>query len=61
VLLGACGKHASVWREQTLPSGKVVKVTACHLAWGLEHDERTPGADSFALEFVYTRPDAPDA
>lgn len=39
-------------REQPLQSGKVVKVISCLLAWGVEHDERHPDQDSFALEYL---------
>src|SRR6266480_748438 len=42
------------------PSGRSVKVTSCLLVWGAEHDERFPSNDCFALEFVYTDPDAND-
>jgi hypothetical protein len=38
--------------EQRLPSGRVVKVISCLLAWGVEHDERHPDQDAFALEYV---------
>lgn len=58
LLFSGCGDHPSIWREQKLASGKVVKVTSCILTWGIEHDERTVGNDSFALEFVYSNPTA---
>jgi hypothetical protein len=56
-LLLACGcsEPPRPWREQTLPSGRVVKVAAFYLALGLEHDERLPGHDCFGLEFVFGR------
>ncbi|MCG3191418.1 MAG: hypothetical protein DIJKHBIC_00645 [Thermoanaerobaculia bacterium] len=38
--------------RQRLPSGKTVDVTSCLLVWGIEHDERDPRQDSFALEYV---------
>ena len=60
LLLGGCGEFRPVWREQTLPSGRVVKVTSCLFTWGVEHDERFPDLDSFALEYVSARPDASD-
>jgi hypothetical protein len=60
LLLCGCSEYRTVWREQKLTSGKIVKVTSCHFTWGIEHDVRTPGNDSFALEFVYTTPDAGD-
>lgn len=56
-LLG-CEESHLVWREQRLPSGKQVKVTSLHLAWGAEHDQRFPDQDCFALQFVTTQPDA---
>ena len=60
--LGATGCRESrpIWREQSLPSGRTVKVTSLHLVWGVEHDERTPAQDCFALEFVYSRPEVND-
>jgi len=50
--------HAPI-REQRLPSGKVVKVVSCLLAWGVEHDERHPDQDAFALEYVSSVPRVP--
>ena len=46
-------------REQRLPSGKVVKVVSCLLAWGSEHDQRFPDQDAFALEYISTVPRVP--
>ncbi|HET7536183.1 MAG TPA: hypothetical protein VFJ90_07000, partial [Candidatus Didemnitutus sp.] len=60
--LAGCGDnqfHQS-WHDTKLPSGKTVKVTQFLLAWGVEHDERHPDQDCFAMEFVYTQPDASD-
>ena len=57
VLVG-CSDTQSLWHEQLLPSGKVIKVTSFHLVWGAEHDERSSGNDSFALEFVSANPQA---
>jgi hypothetical protein len=45
-------------REQRLPSGKTVRVVSCLLAWGVEHDERFPDQDAFAIEYVSTVPQA---
>ncbi|HAM71304.1 MAG TPA: hypothetical protein DCM86_06645 [Verrucomicrobiales bacterium] len=59
--LTGCGENRPVWRDQALPSGRTVKVTSCLLTWGIEHDERTPGQDSFALEFVSSTPGATPA
>jgi hypothetical protein len=58
---GGCGESHPLWRDQKLPSGRTVKVTSFHLAWGSEHDERIAANDSFDLEFVYAQPDAGDA
>jgi hypothetical protein len=60
--LGCFGDHGEfhqLVREQRLPSGKVVKVVSCVLAWGVEHDERHPSQDSFALEYISTVPRVP--
>lgn len=42
--------------EQRLSSGKRIKVTSCLLVWGVEHGDRHPGQDSFALEYVTAIP-----
>lgn len=51
-----CGDSSDGFRqptlEQRLPSGKLIKVTSCVLVWGVEHGERHPNQDSFALEYV---------
>jgi hypothetical protein len=39
-----------------LPSGKIIQVTACHFAWGVEHGERHVASDAFVLEYVSTVP-----
>jgi hypothetical protein len=52
------GNIRMLTHEQALPSGKSIKVTSFHLVWGIEHDERTPGNDSFSLEYVSNAPDA---
>lgn len=53
-----CGDSPDGFRqpvcEQRLPSGKQIKVTSCLLVWGVEHEERHPNQDSFALEYVST-------
>jgi hypothetical protein len=54
----ACSAGRPVWRDQVLPSGKTIKVTSFNLTWGVEHDERDTAKDAFALEFVFTNPDA---
>ena len=59
VLLSACaGTSRPLWHEVKLASGKTVKVTSFHLVWGIEHDERDAGKDSFALEYVMAEPQA---
>jgi len=44
----------TISHDVVLPSGKVIKVTACHFAWGVEHGDRYVSQDSFALEYVST-------
>ena len=46
----------TVSHDVLLPSGKIIKVTACNFAWGVEHDERFVSRDSFVLEYVSTVP-----
>src|SRR5215510_6442559 len=46
----------TVSHDVVLPSGKTIRVTACHFAWGVEHEERFASRDSFALEYVSTVP-----
>jgi len=53
---GESGGFAPPTLEQRLPSGKVIKVTSCLLVWGVEHGERHPNQDSFALEYVSAHP-----
>lgn len=52
------GGSRSIFHDQVLPSGKLIKVTSFHLVWGVEHDERHVNQDSFALEFVSANPQA---
>ena len=40
----------AISHDVVLPSGKVIKVTACHFAWGVEHGERHLLHDSLCLE-----------
>jgi hypothetical protein len=42
--------------EQRLASGKSIRVTSCLLVWGVEHGERHPDQDSYALEYVSALP-----
>jgi len=44
----------AIAHDVALPSGKVIQVTACHFAWGVEHGERHLSHDSFVLEYVST-------
>src|SRR4029450_13522174 len=57
--VGCSGGDHPLVREQRLPSGRVVKVVSCLLAWGIEHDERHPDQDSFALEYLSSVPRDP--
>src|SRR5262249_27638086 len=50
------GQGHSLVHEQRLPSGRVVQVISCLLAWGIEHDERHPDQDAFALEYLSVVP-----
>ena len=62
LLAGCSGEPAGfrqLVREQRLPSGKVVKVVSCLFAWGVEHDERHPDQDAFALEYLSATPRVP--
>src|SRR5262245_37349801 len=58
VVAAGCGDEGfrTLTHEQRLASGKVVKVVSCLLAWGVEHDERHPDQDAFALEYVTALP-----
>jgi len=60
-LASGCGDYPGVWREQRLPSGGTVKVTAFNLVWGADHDEHALGGDCFSLEFVSADPGADPA
>jgi hypothetical protein len=46
------GPSRPLVHEQRLASGKAVKVVSCVFAWGVEHDERHPNQDGFALEYL---------
>lgn len=54
-----CGDCRMPSREQKLPSGKTVRVTDLHLAWGGEHEGREPDKDDLEMEFVSANPVAP--
>jgi hypothetical protein len=43
-------------REQHLPSGRVVTIVSCLLAWGVEHDERHTQQDAFQVEYLSSVP-----
>jgi hypothetical protein len=60
-LLVGCSGGRPIWHDQVLPSGKTIKVTSFNLVWGIEHDERDPAKDCFALEFVSANPAADPA
>ena len=53
---GTDGGFRTLTHEQRLASGRVVKVVSCLLAWGVEHDERHPDQDAFALEYLSALP-----
>ncbi len=46
----------TIFHDQVLPSGKVVKVTMCNFAWGVDHEDRHARDDCFVLEYVSTVP-----
>jgi hypothetical protein len=46
----------TIFHDQVLPSGKVVKVTMCNFAWGVDHADRHAKDDCFVLEYVSTIP-----
>ena len=46
----------TIFHDQRLPSGKVVKVTMCNFAWGVDHSDRHARDDFFVLEYVSTLP-----
>ena len=47
-------KIRTIFHDQVLPSGKVVKVTMCNFAWGVDHADRHVRDDCFVLEYVST-------
>jgi hypothetical protein len=55
LLAAACfdGPFRQPFREQRLPSGGVIKITSCLLAWG---DDHGPAGDAFELEYVSAIP-----
>jgi len=59
VLLAGCDDHFhKLWHGETLASGSMIKVTSFNLVWGIEHDDRDVGQDSFAIEYVTANPRA---
>jgi hypothetical protein len=59
IACGSEGPFRQLVREQRLPSGKIVKIISCQLAWGVEHDERFPERDGFSLEYLAVAPRVP--
>ena len=58
-LIAGCDDHfRTLWHGENLPSGGMVKVTSFNLVWGIEHDDRNVGQDSFAIEYVTPKPGA---
>ncbi len=54
-----CDDHfRTLWHGQKLASGDLIKVTSFNLVWGIEHDDRDVGKDSFAIEYVTANPGA---
>lgn len=60
-IAGCDGHVRTVWHEESLPSGRTVKITSFNLVWGVEHGERDTGKDCFALEYVWADPQADPA
>jgi hypothetical protein len=59
VLAAGCDDHFhTLWHGEKLPSGSMVKVTSFNLVWGIEHDDRSVGQDSFAIEYITASPGA---
>lgn len=50
--------NTMTFHEQILPSGKTTKVTMCNFVWGVEHSDRFPNRDCFAIEYVMSSPDS---
>jgi len=46
------GNREPLYHEQTLASGKKIKVTSFYLTWGIEHDERQTERDGFQMEYA---------
>jgi len=46
------GGSKPIFRDQVLPSGKVIKIKSFNLVWGIEHEDRRTNDDQFALEYV---------
>jgi hypothetical protein len=44
----------TIFHDQMLLSRKVVKVTACNFAWGVDYEDRHAKDDCFVLEYVFT-------
>ncbi len=59
LLLSGCGgPYRTLWHDEKLPSGRVIRVTSLNLVWGVEHDERDARKDCFAIEYVQADPKA---
>ena len=50
--------NTMTFHEQRLPSGRKTRVTMCNLVWGVEHSDRFPDKDCFAIEYVMSLPDS---
>jgi|WetSurMetagenome_2_1015567.scaffolds.fasta_scaffold54130_2 hypothetical protein len=51
-----CSRDMS-FHEQTMPSGKPIRITMCSLASGGEHNDRYPDEDCFTIEYVMSSPE----
>ena len=50
--------NTMAFHEQILPSGKTLKITMCNFVWGIEHSDRFPNQDCFAIEYVMSSSDS---
>lgn len=57
--VAGCDNHFhTLWHGEKLASGSMIKITSFNLVWGIEHDDRDVGKDSFAIEYVTAEPGA---
>jgi hypothetical protein len=53
---GCADNFRTPTRELHLPSGKVITIVSCMLAWGVDHDDRLPQQDAFQVEYLSSVP-----